>query len=424
MRRVKPWILALSLGMGAFFLFLGRLYIEHYARLRPYGVILFVAPGLESSLLDAARQASLSQGRDLWMCRTFSSLALLSIWDPHGGPADLGALASSLASGQRALAGAIGLAPGGRRLDSLFYAAQRKGRATGLVTDGELTGPVLASFYSQTWAGPDPAGQIAAELLDTARPNVAFGGGGAHFAPANLRNEAGRMDRRNLVEEAKAWGYQVVHSASELEELPAWRTRWALGLFGSRSLYFASLREHTPQVPSLAAMVRRAVQLLEYDLRGYFLVVEEDLLGQAACHNWTELALRQVEELDAAVETATRYAGVRSLVIVVGLNGFGFLGRSSEARPGWPGNRVEWLYGPGGIPRDQAEEKWLQAQRRRNVFSTSPTDWFYPRPACFFEVRPGPAPGPGWVLAVGPGKEELQGFRQITDVYPILEKLF
>ncbi|CAF0699084.1 putative Alkaline phosphatase [Candidatus Methylacidithermus pantelleriae] len=421
MHKIKPWILALCAGLAALFSFLGKLYFEHYVAQRPHGVILFLVPGLEMSLLERARRVAQLRGRDLWICRDFRVLASLSLVAPHNTCLEEGVVASSLACGQRVSPGKIALGPNGQRLDSLFYSAQRKGRATGFVTDGDLTNPWLAAFYSQSWTGPDPLGQTAAELLDSARPNLALGGGGQHFSPATLRNEYGRRDGRNLLEEARAWGYQVVHRSSELEELAAWRSRWVLGLFAPGPLYFVACREEVPHIPSLAMMTRRAIEMLQYNLRGYLLIVEEDLLAQACRKNWTELALRQVEELDAAVEIASRYAGTRCLLVLVGVRGFGFVDTPPPNVPAPRAEAGEWFSGPGGIPKELSQARWLKEQKEKGIFSESSTDWFYPHPACSFAFEALPTANPGWLAARGPGSEKLGGFYDSTELFRKLD---
>src|SRR5260370_10339678 len=106
-------------------------------------------------------------------------------------------------------------------------------------------------------------------------------------------------------------------------------------------------------------MVRRAIQVLQYNAGGYLLVVDAGLMRKAAQENNGEKTLAQTLELDRAVAVARRYAGQKSTIIVCGdvaiggmnLNGFPFrqdsgialLGLNSAGQP-W----ITWATGPHG----------------------------------------------------------------------------
>ncbi|NCW28631.1 MAG: hypothetical protein EBV83_10160, partial [Verrucomicrobia bacterium] len=62
-------------------------------------------------------------------------------------------------------------------------------------------------------------------------------------------------------------------------------------------------------------MVRRAVETLAYNLLGYFLVIDHPLVSAAAGQNRADLAARQIQELDRAVDTARKYAGKNALIL-------------------------------------------------------------------------------------------------------------
>jgi alkaline phosphatase len=106
-------------------------------------------------------------------------------------------------------------------------------------------------------------------------------------------------------------------------------------------------------------MVRRAIELLQYNAGGYLLVVDAGLMRKAAQDNNGERTLDETAELDRAVAVAQRYASERSTIIVCGdvaigglsLNGFPFrtdsgialLGLNSAGEP-W----ITWATGPNG----------------------------------------------------------------------------
>ena len=111
--------------------------------------------------------------------------------------------------------------------------------------------------------------------------------------------------------------------------------------------------------PSLSDMVRRAIELLQFNRSGYFLVVDAGLMRKAAEKNNGEHTLAETVELDRALAVAQRYAGGKSAIFVCGdvgigglsLNGYPFrkdrgiavLGLNSAGDP-W----FSWATGPNG----------------------------------------------------------------------------
>ena len=179
--------------------------------------------------------------------------------------------------------------------------------------------------------------------------------------PANVLNETGRTDGRNLFHEAEKRGYQLVRTAQELEQVPFLRQRWIFGLFAPDQFVFSSLREGRTAMPNLAMMTRQAIRNLQYplsslqspyNLGGYFLVVEHGLVATAAKNNWTQAALDEVAELDAAVGVALEYGGPKSLVLVTNNYNLGALESfreeaevQSSSSLAAPTPTYEWLTG-------------------------------------------------------------------------------
>src|SRR6202007_2530971 len=150
------------------------------------------------------------------------------------------------------------------------------------------------------------------------------------FLPQTKGGE--RQDNRDLMLELRRNGFDVVRTRTELEEIPAWRRTKLFGVFGRAELAFVNQPEERNEQPNLADMVRRAIELLQYNAGGYLLVVDAGLMRKAAQENNGERTLGETVELDRAVATARRYAGQKSTIIVCGdvaiggmkVNGFPF----------------------------------------------------------------------------------------------------
>src|SRR2546421_11165963 len=119
-------------------------------------------------------------------------------------------------------------------------------------------------------------------------------------------------------------------------------------------------------------MVRRASELLQYNVGGYLLVVDAGLMRKAAQENNGERTLSQTVELDRAVGIARSYGGEKSAIVGCGgvaigglnLNGFPFRKDSGIALLSFNSVRQPWLtlvtrphgaksYGATNTPRNQ-----------------------------------------------------------------------
>jgi alkaline phosphatase len=387
---MKWWVGLLAVLILMVFGAIGMFYVRTYVEKRPHGIILLVANGLDLTLLQKARQQALARGQTLQMDR-LTHLAICEVKGYDQLVPDEAAASTALASGKRVRDGLVGVTIQGQRLDTLIYAAQRAGRATGLVTTSDLTMPTPLAFYGQNSPARDVPHQAAAELIDSGGLQVILGGGSANFQPAHVLNENGRRDGRNLLNEVDQRGYEQVRTAQELERVAAWRTRRLFGVFAPASFTFTSLRSGTTSLPTLATMTRQAIRCLQYSLGGYFLVVEHGLVAAAARHNWTDLALNEVAAFDSAVQTALEYGGNKSLVLVTNNFSLGALDSSRDellARNaegiGTTIPRYEWLTGPGASAVTPADKLVVQQRIRSGLYTIKKTEATTPTPAVRF----------------------------------------
>jgi alkaline phosphatase len=298
-----------------FFLAGGFLVYRYWVMQRPFAVILFVSENLTPSTLSAARL--FNGGADFRF--GMESLPYLALASPRArdyAVADVAAAASAIASGQLVNRGALSVTPDGQTLETLLEQARRAGRATGLVSNTPLTEPATAAFFA---AGFDPANTdaLAVHLLEKAPVDLVLGGGAAQMVPAEQGGT--RQDGRDLLLEARQRGYDIVRTREELESTPGWRSPQVFGIFAEGDLAFAEDASRYPSQPNLSDLVRRAIELLQFNRRGYFLVVNAGLAGRAAQLGRGESLLREIAVLDEAVETARKFAGEKALIIVTGL---------------------------------------------------------------------------------------------------------
>lgn len=378
----------------------GVLYFQNWVVQKPFAIILFIGEGLTTQRLAAARVYA--GGADIplaidgleWSARLRNYSADFAV-------PDAGAAASAMATGVKVRNGTLSVDGSAAALRTILEIAHEQGRATGIVSDGELTNPCPAAFYAHSAnAKADP--QVAARLLDQPTVDVALGGGARRFTrKADLEQEH----------------VHVARTSPELESISGWQRGRVLGIFADDELAFADDVATRAEQPSLADMVRKAIQLLEFSRRGYILVVDAHLMASAAWQNLGERTLRQTVELDRAVKAAREYAGKSSAIMVAGdvaiggmnVNGYPFrydngvaiLGLNSAGQP-W----VTWATGPNGARTPDA------SGQSGTIATSEPAA--LPAPAALNSIED------PIVTAAGLGMEKVRGTLDNTALFSIL----
>jgi len=398
---------------------LGVLYFQHWVIRKPFGIILFIGEGLAPGRLAPTRAYAGGAGTHLGL-DSMPHVALLTNYSKDFAAPDQAAAATAIATGVKVANRAIAINGDGKPLTNIIELAREHGRATGLVTDAKLSDSTSAVFYAHP-ADPYDVEKIAAEFVDGGKIDIAMGGGAGQFLPATKGGE--RQDGRDLLLELRGNGFDIVRTRAELEAVPAWRRPKLFGALNNAELAFVNQVEERSQQPSLSDMVRRAIELLQYNAGGYLLVIDAGLMRKAAQENNAERTLGQTIELDHAVTVARNYAGARSTIIVCGdvaiggmnLNGFPFrqdsgialLGLNSAGQP-W----ITWATGPHGT----------KSYGAANIPSKAPNEQpeEHLEPAALHTKSALPTVGDVVAFGSGPGTEALEGVVDSTIVFKIL----
>lgn len=398
---------------------LGVLYFQHWVARKPFGIILFIGEGLAPGRLASARAFSGGATAHLSL-DSMPYAALLTNYSKDFAAPDHAAAATAIATGTKVPNGAIAINGDRKPLTSVIELARERGRATGLVTDAKLTDPGSAAFYAHPSDARDVE-KIAAEFVDGGKIDIAMGGGAAEFLPTAKGGE--RQDPRDLLLELRGNGFDIVRTRAELEAVPAWRRPKLFGLFSNAELAFIDQAKARSKEPSLSDMVRRAIELLQYNPGGYLLVIDAGLMRKAAQENTAERTLAQTVELDHAVAVARNYAGRKATIIVCGdaaiggmnLNGFPFrqdrgialLGLNSAGQP-W----ITWSTGPHGT------NIYGATNIPNNQLSGQPEERL--EPAAVHAKSALPTVDDVVAFGSGPGTEALQGVVDNTSVFKII----
>ncbi|HJT82340.1 MAG TPA: alkaline phosphatase [Chthoniobacterales bacterium] len=405
---------------------LGILYFQHWVVQKPFGIVLLIGEGLTPHRLAATRV--FAGGADARLVLdSMPHFALLSNASKDFATPDQSAAATALATGVKVKNRALSVNAEGRALITLLDLARDRGRATGLITNAQITDPTAAAFYAHSNDSADQDG-IAGALSDASNIDLVMGGGVARFLPETKGGE--RQDGRDLLLELRRNGYDIVKNRAELEGIPAWRRAKLFGAFAPNEMAFANQIEERSDQPSLADMVRRAVELLQYNPGGYLLVVDAGLMRKAAVANQAERTFSETIELDRALATARRYAGPKSTIIACGdvgigglsLNGFPFrkdsglalLGLNSAGQP-W----LTWATGPNGIG-SYGSVKNTKPDVENGTPPPPTSGPTQVEPAAVFNKSALNTVDDVAAFGAGPGSETLQGVLENTVVFRII----
>lgn len=290
-RALSAWIAALLLVASA-----------PLAAAPPRVVFFFIGDGMGFEQVKAARSYA---GEPLSFellphraeCRTYAA---------DNAVTDSGAGGTALATGIKVNNGVISQEiPGtGAELLTLLEHAQQMGKMTGLVTTAYLTHATPATFGAHA-ASRNHLDDIAGDYLDQTRPDVLFGGGGQGLT----------------VEAAQAAGYAVAVDAAGFSALDA-RTPGARvsALFGEDHLPYEhdSIKsgEDYPY-PHLSEMVAKAIEVLDRDPDGFFLMVEGARIDHAGHDNQLERMVHETLQFAAALQVAVEWAANRTDTLII-----------------------------------------------------------------------------------------------------------
>ena len=425
-RRNQLLALFCLLAFGAF----GVLYFQHWVVQKPFGIVLFIGEGLTPSRLAVTR--AYANGADVPLALdALPQSALLTNFSSDFATPDAAAAASAIATGVKVSNRAISRAADGKALTTLIELAHATGRATGLVTDGRLTDPTAAAFYAHE-ADADDRAQTAGMLLSSGAVDLVLGGGEADFLPEAKGGE--RTDGRDLALELRRNGYEVVRTKMELEGVPRWRRPKLVGTFAKAELAFSDQLEARAEQPSLSDMVRRGIELLQFNRGGYLLVVDAALMRKAAQANDGEQTLMETLELDRAIATALRYVGSEATIVVCGDVGVGgmsvsgspfrqdrgiaLLGLNSAGDPS-----LTWATGPNGTTSYGAAK--VQSAAETHPSSEAKSASAQPEePAAVYGKRAINTLEDAAAFGSGLGTDELHGTMKNTAIFELLRRQF
>ena len=209
---------------------------------------------------------------------------------------DSGGGATALATGFKTKNGMIGVKPDSTPVVTILEAARDKGLSTGLIVTATITHATPACFAAHAASRRDQE-TIAAQLLD-AKISLLFGGGKSYFLPQSYPGSK-RLDDLDLLQLARSRGYQFIEHREDLKNI---RKTPVLGLFSMESIHSDSTE------PSLMEMATTAIDVLNQNKKGFFLMVEGSQIDWAGHDNDFQYLVREMKAFDEAVKVGLDFA--------------------------------------------------------------------------------------------------------------------
>lgn len=213
--------------------------------------------------------------------------------------------------------------------------------ATGFVTNTRITHSTTAGLYANVaerdWennaiiakdnCNHEIVDDIAEQLVygkTGSRMKVVFGGGSMNFyndTEIIHGSKGARTDGKNLANEwlSLKSSRKFITSKSEMETLDVDDQDQILGIFShDRFPYHLDIVDkNLNEIPSLAEMTAKAIEILEESDDGYFLLVEGDRIDGAHHDNMAKYALDETIEFNKAIKVALNKVDLDETLIIV-----------------------------------------------------------------------------------------------------------
>lgn len=277
-------------------------------------VIYLIADGMSDGILTAAKYYKDIQdgtlGNDKLAMDSIRSGFVKTAW-ANGPITDSAPAGTALSSGYKTNPGVVGLNAEGMPQATILEAAELNGLSTGIIATSEITHATPAAFSAHVENRQDYNSIMKQQLYKGIE--VVLGGGSLFFESTGGGK---RNDGKDLTEDIKALGYDYVTTRSEMNESNSDKL-W--GLFAEKDLAydFDRVAEENEEEPSLAEMTEKAIEVLEKDEEGFFLMIEGSKIDWAAHANDPAGAIGDILAFDDAVQVALDYAKEKQDTMVI-----------------------------------------------------------------------------------------------------------
>lgn len=262
----------------------------------PKNVIFLIGDGMGV----AQTYAGMVKSKEPLAIESLKHIGLVKTYSASHFTTDSGAGGTALATGVKTKNGMIGMNPDSVAVESILHLSEKNNLATGIVSACGVTHATPASFVAHQ-VNRNMYEAIAADFLKV-DIDLFIGGGMKNFVNRT-------SDDRNLVSELKGKNYQVVESMSELKKVKGGKVAGLL------------YEDHPPAMPErgnfLPDATTIAIQLLNKNRKGFFLMVEGSQIDWAGHSNDAERIANEMIDFDKAIKAALDFAKADGNTLVV-----------------------------------------------------------------------------------------------------------
>ncbi|KAL9985328.1 hypothetical protein ACROYT_G007718 [Oculina patagonica] len=318
--------------------------------------IIFVGDGMGVTTLTAARildgQMKGKSGEDnvlSWEMFPWSALVKTYCVDLQG--AESASAATAILTGVKTNYGVVGMdenvkrgycssASANRRAISILSLAEMAGMSTGIVSTARVTHATPASAYAHSvdrgWESDANKKNDASACKDIALQlaeypygdgiDVIFSGGRSKFLHRNQKDpeypdkKGERLDGRDLIQEwvNKHPNSKYVWNKSGFDQIDVKKVDHVIGLFEhSHMKYEVDRADDAAGEPSIAEMTEKAIQILQKNPKGYFLLVEGGRIDHGHHAGQAVRALHEAVAMNKAVSKASQMINREETLIAV-----------------------------------------------------------------------------------------------------------
>lgn len=254
----------------------------------PTSVVLFISDGTGLSHLTALRYTTKNFALE--------RMPIVGLFTTHSADhrvTDSAAGATAFATGYKTNNGMLSVLPDSTtKPETLLEIAEEMGKSTGLVATSQITHATPAAFAAHV-ISRNMEMEIARQEK-TQNIEALLGGGQLFFRD----NDSGD----NLVQQMVTDGYTYVDSREGLENIDAAHTDKILGLFAPRGMKPAS----EGRMP-LSLMTQKAVEVLDQNPKGFFLMVEASQVDWEAHDNDANGIIAETHDMNGAMQWLIDY---------------------------------------------------------------------------------------------------------------------
>ncbi|UGA57594.1 alkaline phosphatase [Vibrio sp. VB16] len=275
--------------------------------IRPKNVIIFIGDGMGLGQIEIARH--MEYGKDgSHFIESLPNVALVKTYSANNQVTDSAAAGTAIATSVKTNNSAIGVDPQGVEVDSILDDFQKAGRKVGVISTNTVTDATPAAFTASVADRYQGQPAAARQMLEH-EYDVLLGGGSKYFGPK-------KQDGVDLLPKFEETGYTIVKDKDQLAAVKG--VDKLLGLFNPTYMNYKLDRDDlNSNEPSLELMTEKAIDVLNKDKDGFFLMVEGARIDHAAHAADITGVWQEFMEFDRTIKQTVNWAKDRNDTLIV-----------------------------------------------------------------------------------------------------------